>query len=165
VLNEAYTPIVETLGEFGKHFKRNYKPIETYKTEDAEVLLLTMGSISETAMSAIDRRRENGQKVGLVHIRLWRPFPFADLRRAIEACPVLGVVDRHVSSGGPIGPVASEVKAACYPSDHRPKIVEFVAGLGGRDLPFSAFDQMFDALVNTKKTGVIPQPAFIGLRE
>jgi pyruvate ferredoxin oxidoreductase alpha subunit len=165
VLDEAYTPIVETLDEFGKHFKRTYKPVETYKAEDADVLLLTMGSISETAMSAIDRRREKGQKVGLAHIRLWRPFPFADLRRVIEAFPVLGVVDRHVSSGGPIGPVASEVKAACYQSDRRPKIVEFIAGLGGRDLPFSAFDQMFDALFNTKKTGVIPKPAFIGLRE
>jgi pyruvate ferredoxin oxidoreductase alpha subunit len=165
LLNDAYAPIVETLDEFGKHFKRSYKPIETYKTDDAEVLLLTMGSISETAMSAIDQRREKGQKVGLVRIRLWRPFPFADLRRAIVKTPVLGIIDRHVSFGGPIGPVASEVKSACYQSAEHPKIVEFVTGLGGRDVSFAMFDQMFDALFETKKTGIIPPPAFIGLRE
>ncbi len=62
LLTEAYSPIVETLGEFGKHFGRSYKPIETYKTEDADVLLLTMGSISETAMSAIDRRAREGPR-------------------------------------------------------------------------------------------------------
>jgi len=78
---------------------------------------------------------------------------------------VLGVMDRCISLGGPIGPVASEVKSAFYNREHKPKIVEFVAGLGGRDVPLSDFDKMFDAIYKTLETGKVPDPAIIGLRE
>jgi pyruvate ferredoxin oxidoreductase alpha subunit len=165
LLTQSYGPIVETLDEFAKHFKRAYKPVETYRCDDAEVLLCTMGALGETAMEAVDRRRKRGQKIGLVRIRLWRPFPFEDLYRAVGNVPVLGVMDRAISFGGPVGPVASEIKAAFYHREQRPKMVEFVAGLGGRDVPLSDFDKMFDSLYSAAETGKIPAPAIIGLRE
>ncbi len=164
-LTQAYGPIVETLGEFAKHFGRQYLPVESYRTEDAEVLLLTMGALSETAMEAVDNRRSRGGRVGLVRLRLWRPFPFEDLYRAVSDIPVLGVMDRAISFGGPIGPVASEIKSAFYHRNHRPNIVEFVAGLGGRDVALADFEKMFDVLLETKETGKIPPPRMVGLRE
>jgi len=165
VLTQAYGPIVETLEEFSKHFGRTYKPVETYRADDAEVLLCTMGALGQTAMDVVDQRRKKGQKVGLVRIRLWRPFPFEDLYQAVGRAPVLGVMDRCISLGGPIGPVASEVKSALYHRDPRPKIVEFVAGLGGRDVPLSDFDKMFDDIYHTLETGKVPDPVIVGLRE
>jgi pyruvate ferredoxin oxidoreductase alpha subunit len=166
VLTDAYGPIVETLDAFGKSFGRHYKPVETYRTDDAEVLLLTMGSLGETAMTAVDRRRDKtGQKVGLVRLRLWRPFPFEDLFEAVGDKPILGIMDRAVSFGGPIGPVASEVKSALYDRKQRPLVVEFLAGLGGRDMAIADFDSIFDDLFTAAESGKAPAPRFMGLRE
>ncbi len=165
LLVDAYQPIVETLEGFGKYFGRHYRPVETYRAEDAEVLLCTMGSLSETAMTVVDRRREKGQKVGLMRIRLWRPFPFEDMYRAVGAVQTIGVIDRAVSFGGPPGPVASELKAAFYRKPQQPRLVEFIAGLGGRDVAIADFEHMFDVLLSTRKTGQVPPPAFVGLRE
>ncbi len=165
LLVDAYQPIVETLDAFGEQFGRHYKPVETYRAEDAEVLLLTMGALGETAMEAVDARRERGQKVGLIRLRLWRPFPFARLFEAVGDKPVLGVMDRAVSFGGPVGPVASEVKSAFYSRDQRPLVVEFVAGLGGRDMSVAHFDGIFDDLFAAAERGSAPAPRFVGLRE
>ncbi|HOX45859.1 MAG TPA: pyruvate ferredoxin oxidoreductase [Myxococcota bacterium] len=165
LLTQAYQPIVETLGEFAKVFKRQYKPVETYRGDDADVLLLTMGAIGETAMTAVDQRRAKGDKVGLVRLRLWRPFPFEDLFRALGRIPVLGVIDRCISFGGPVGPVACEVKGALYGRKDHPLVVEFVAGLGGRDVTVTDFDKMFDALFEAKRSGKVPAPVLVGLRE
>ena len=164
VLTDAYGPIVETLDAFAKSFGRQYLPVETYCADDAEVLLLTMGALGETAMTAVDQRREKGDKIGLVRLRLWRPFPFDDLIRAVGKVPVLGVMDRAISPGGP-SPVASEVKATFYQQEQRPKVVEFTVGLGGRDTPLSDFDGMFDTLLAVHRGGEIPKPTIIGLRE
>ncbi|HEY3357694.1 MAG TPA: pyruvate ferredoxin oxidoreductase [Polyangia bacterium] len=165
LLTDAYGPIVETLQDFGARFGRDYLPVETYRAEDAEVVLLTMGSLGESAMTVVDRWRARGRKVGLVRLRLWRPFPFADLKRAVGDARVLGVIDRAVSLGGPPGPVASEVKAAFYAEARRPAIVEFMVGLGGRDVPFSDIDNLFNQLCATHETGTVPAPALVGLRE
>ena len=165
VLINTYEPICETLDEFAGHFKRKYLPVETYKADDADVLLLTMGSLGQTAMDAVDKRRERGDKVGLVRLRLWRPFPFDDLFRVIGNTSVLGVIDRAVSFGGPVGPVASEIKSAFYHREQRPKLVEFIVGLGGRDAPISDFDKMFDQMLAVQSGTKIPEPTFIGLRE
>ncbi len=76
--------ILECWEEFGKLFGRNYSPVERYRSDDAKVLLLTLGGFSETAMTAVDKMRAEGRSVGLVRLRLWRPFPFAELRQAVK---------------------------------------------------------------------------------
>jgi len=165
-LRQAAAPIRETLGEFARQFGRSYRPIETYRTEDAEVLLVTMGSIGETAMTEIDRARERGRRIGSVRIRQWRPFPFEEVAAALCGAPVVGIVDRAVSFGGPPGPVASEVKAALYGKGAEPRIVEFVVGLGGRDVSFADFDSMFDDLYAALgRSPAAAAPRFVGLRE
>ncbi len=140
-IRRSYGPILETFDEFGKQFGRQYKPVETYKTEDAEVMLITMGGISETAMSWVDERRAAGEKVGLVRFRLWRPLPIEEFKKAIKGAKALAVIDRHFSPGGPGGPVAQEIKYNLYEDEPRIPIVECVAGLGGRDVDFNDFDK------------------------
>ena len=102
-LQSSMPKIVETWKAFGDMTGRYYKPIETYKAEDAETLLVTMGSFGETASVAVDMMREEGRSVGLMKIRLWRPFPFDELKRATLGAKQLVVIDRAVSVGGPRG--------------------------------------------------------------
>ncbi len=134
--------ILEVWQEFNKSFGRKYAPVETYATEGADVLLLTMGSFSETAKVAIDRLRKQGEKVGQVRLRLWRPFPFDELLQAVKGAKTVIVLDRSVSVGGPGGPVCSEVKSALYGLKDRPQIVSFVGGLGGRDISVTDFENV-----------------------
>ncbi len=164
-LCESYGPIVETLEEFSRHFGRAYYPVESYRAEDAELVLVTMGALGQTAMEVVDARRERGEKVGLVRLRLWRPFPYDALKRALDGAKVIGVIDRAVSVGGPPGPVASEIKAASYGRREQPPLVNFIAGLGGRDVIPADFDFMFDRLARTVGSRKAPEPIFIGLRE
>jgi len=136
--------ILETWKAFGDLSGRYYSPIETYKTEDAETLLITMGSFGETASVAVDRMREKNRSVGLVKIRLWRPFPFDAFRKAVLGAKNLVVIDRAVSVGGPGGPVASELKAALFGEESRPSVYNYVAGISGRDVSPSDFIKMVD---------------------
>lgn len=142
-LRSSMPKIVETWKAFGDMTGRYYHPVETYKTEDADTLLLTMGSFGETASVAVDKMREGGRSVGLVKIRLWRPFPFDDLKQATLHAKRLVVIDRAISVGA-CGPVASEVKAALYGNDQRPSVYNFVAGISGRDVTPSDFIKMVD---------------------
>jgi len=143
-LRSSMPKILEVWKAFGDMTGRYYQPVETYRAEDADTLLLTMGSIGETASVAIDKMREEGRSVGLVKIRLWRPFPFEALKQATLHAKNLVVIDRCVSVGGPGGPVASEVKAAIYGEPLRPSIYNFVAGISGRDVAPSDFIKMVD---------------------
>jgi pyruvate ferredoxin oxidoreductase alpha subunit len=142
-LLSSMSKITETWKAFGDMTGRYYHPVETYKTEDADTLLVTMGSCSETASVAVDKMREEGRSVGLVKIRLWRPFPFDDLKRTTLHAKQLVVIDRAMSVGA-CGPVASEVKAALYGNDRRPSVYNFVAGISGRDVTPSDFIKMVD---------------------
>ena len=90
--------ILEHWDAFGKAFGRYYHPVEKYRTEGAKTLLLTLGSFGETAMTAVDKMRNEGKEVGLLKLRLWRPFPFAELREAVGNAQTLIVVDRAFPS-------------------------------------------------------------------
>jgi pyruvate ferredoxin oxidoreductase alpha subunit len=143
-LRTSMSKILEVWKAFGDITGRYYKPIETYQAEDAETLLVTMGSCGETASVAVDRMREEGRSVGLVKIRLWRPFPFDAFKDATQKAKNVVVIDRAVSVGGPGGPVASEIKAALYGEEPRPSIYNFVAGISGRDVTPLDFIKMVD---------------------
>jgi len=134
--------ILDVWKEWKKLFGRKYEPIESYKTEGAKVLLITMGSMGETAEIAVDEMREKGVPVGLLKIKLWRPFPFDELKKAIKGASVLAVTDRAVSFGGPGGPLFSEVRSALYDDPARPEVVNYIIGLGGRDVSVKDFIDM-----------------------
>jgi pyruvate ferredoxin oxidoreductase alpha subunit len=143
-LQSSMPKILETWKAFGDMTGRYYNPVESYRAEDADTLLITMGSFGETASVAVDRMREENRSVGLVKIRLWRPFPFDAFRKAVANAKNLVVIDRAVSVGGPGGPVAGEIKAALYGEEGRPAIYDFVAGISGRDVAPSDYIKMVD---------------------
>lgn len=151
--------------DFGRRFGRHYTPVETYRAEGAEVMLLTMGSFSQTAEIAIDTMRGRGIKAGLIKLRLWRPFPFDDLRNAVNGARVLAVFDRCLSYGGTGGPVCSEIKATLYGSEKRPHIAGFVGGLGGRDVLPQEFEQMVEKALAQADRGQERAYEMIGVRE
>jgi len=134
--------ILEVWKEWEQQFGRKYEPIEAYKTEGADILMLTMGSMGETAEMAIDELREEGVKAGLLKLKLWRPFPFEELKQAVKGARVLIVTDRCLSYGGPGGPVSLEVRSALYAEAERPAIVNYIIGLGGRDVMVDHFKDM-----------------------
>ncbi len=143
-MKKAKRYILKAWNEFEEIFGRKYNPIESYRTEDAEVLLVTMGSISETAMTAVDTMRDAGQKVGLLRIRLWRPFPGQEFRRAVGKTKILAVIDRCLPPGALCGPVGAELRSLFYKIPGSPKIFSFVAGLGGRDVTVERFEEIVD---------------------
>jgi pyruvate ferredoxin oxidoreductase alpha subunit len=141
-LRAAKDVILEYWNKFGDTFGRYYHPVERYRTEGAKILLLTMGSVSETAMDAVDNMRNGGMEVGLLKLKLWRPFPFKEFLEAVREADLLVIIDRAISFGGPAGPLCSEVKAALYNQEKMPKVIGFVAGLGGRDITVAGFEAM-----------------------
>jgi pyruvate ferredoxin oxidoreductase alpha subunit len=164
-LKASMPMILEGWKAFGDLTGRHYKPIEEYESEDSEILFVTMGSFGGTASAAVDMMREKGKAVGVLKIRLWRPFPFQAFRRAAKKAKTLIVLDRAVSYGGPGGPVASEVRAALYGEKKQPSVVNFIAGLAGRDVTPHDFEKMVDQTLE-KKTGAKQEDYQIyGVRE
>jgi len=157
--------ILEHWERFGKAFGRHYGPVQSYRTEGARTLLVTMGSISETASAAVDKMRDAGKDVGLVQLRLWRPFPFAELRSAVREADLLVVVDRAISFGGPGGPMCSEIRAALFHEEKRPRVTGFVAGLGGRDVTVAGFEAMVARGTEIAETGIEAEYETYGVRE
>lgn len=156
--------IIKIWKEWKELFGREYNPVEKYKTEGAETLILTMGSMGETASIAIDELRKEGVPAGLIKLRLWRPFPFEELKEAVKGAKRLIVTDRAVSFGGPGGPVASEIRSAFYSEKDRPIISSFIIGLGGRDVRVEDFKDMILKSMKMKKQD-LDKIEFYGVRE
>ncbi len=121
--------------------------VPTYRTEDADAVLVTMGTMTTTARGVVDELRAEGRRVGLAKIRLFRPFPETDVRRATGSASRLGVADRSYTFGR-MGPVATEVAAALYPASGRPDLTGFFAGIGGRDVTPHEVRRMFETLLS-----------------
>ncbi|MDR3556671.1 MAG: transketolase C-terminal domain-containing protein, partial [Syntrophobacteraceae bacterium] len=166
ILKASKPIIAEIFDEFESQFGRKYKIIETYKIEDAETVIVAMGSLAQTAATAIDAMRARGAKVGLASIRLFRPFPASDLVDVIGKAKNLVILDRAtVFAGGEIsGPVALEVKSALFDRGLAPKTANFLVGIGGRDVTQQNFEEMVERVV-TAKNGDLPAYEFINVRE
>jgi pyruvate ferredoxin oxidoreductase alpha subunit len=165
VIQGSKKSILECWKEYGKKFGRYYSPVEKYQSDGAKVLILTLGSIGETASVAIDNMRAEGLDVGLLKLRLWRPFPFDEIREAVKDAEVLIVIDRAISFGGPGGPVASEIKSALYNQAKRPKVVNYVGGLGGRDITVEGFEDIVNKGTEIARSGSKNEYEIYGVRE
>jgi len=119
--------------QFGDVFGRPYDVVEKYRIEDADIVLVTSGSITSTARVVVDAWRANGHKVGLLKMRLFRPFPFEAVREALAGTRKVAVIDRNISQGHG-GIFAAEVKSALYGASQQPVLFPFIIGLGGRDV-------------------------------
>ena len=157
--------ITEIWNEFDKRFGRKYVAVEKHHSDGAKVVLMTMGAVGETASVAVDEMVAEGQDVGQIRLRLWRPFPFAELRESVKDADILIVLDRAISYGGPGGPLASEVKSAFYDQAKKPKIVGFVGGLGGRDITVAGFKDLIKKGIEIAANGSKNEYEIYGVRE
>jgi len=163
-LRDSKKVILEVWQKYGELTGRHYKPVEKYQAENAETLLVTMGGYSENAMDAIDKMQAEGKKVGLVRVRLWRPFPYEELIEALSGAKNVIVLDRAISLGGP-GPVCSEIRAALYSSKERPQVAGIVGGLGGRDISPADFEKLVGVGLEHIEGGRTAETIMFGVRE
>ena len=164
VLTGSYEHILNVWKEWADLTGRIYKPVEKYKTKGAKILLLTMGCLSEVAEVAVDEMRVAGLEVGLLKLRMWRPFPFADLRAAVEGAELLIVCDRALSLGGAAPPVLAEVRSAFYEMPNKPRTASFVIGLGGRDVDPGVFKKIVAQAQAEAETGPTQEYHIFGVR-
>jgi pyruvate ferredoxin oxidoreductase alpha subunit len=160
--------ILEAWKEMAQVIGREYQPVELYRAEGAETVFLTMGSFGETVSIAVDALRAQGKPVGQVKLRLWRPFPFEELRAAFAGAKRIIVIDRAISYGGPGGPVASEIRAALYKEKNMPVVTNFLCGFAGRDVTPDDFMKMYEQTLELTKRGAKVREEdyiFYGVRE
>lgn len=150
----------EVAGEFARVFGREHPAVETYRSDDAEVVFLLIGSFASKAKAAADRLREEGVRAGVVRPRLLRPYPAAALRRALAGRRAVAVVDQNLSMGFG-GVLHGELTAALHGRAGMPLAASFIGGLGGRDITLGEFRAMaIDALAAARK-GVVPEPRLL----
>jgi pyruvate ferredoxin oxidoreductase alpha subunit len=139
--------IAEAYREFDAIFGTDYaSPFFTeYLTEDAEVVLIGLGTVAAPARTAARRMREEGHKVGYVGLRWFRPFPTTQLRECLRRFKAVGVIDRDFAHGSPDdgGVLLHEVRSCLYPARERPAVINMLTGLGGRDVSIADCRQMF----------------------
>ena len=156
----AYYP--EVCREFTRDFGRTYDLIETYRTEDAEIILVTAGAITSVSRIAVDQMQGRGVRVGLMKLRMFRPVPVDCWRKALEKAAKVVVIDRNLSVG--LGGIfASEIRSVLYGSDHRPPIYSVIAGLGGRDVTPEDVEGILNHVIAQDKPS--DAPLFWGLKK
>ena len=152
-MKNAKRAILDVAADFERTFGRKYGFFEEYRMEDAEIALVLMGSSAGTAKAAVDELRQAGVKAGLVKIRVFRPFPGEKLAAALGHCQAVAVLDKSEGFSGCGGPLFAETAPACINLSQRPKMVDIVYGLGGRDFTVDQAKRVFARLEKIVKTG------------
>ncbi len=141
-LMDSAAVIDEAFREFASAFGRKYERVVKYRTDDAEVIFVTMGSMTGTARVAVDAMRAHGRKAGLVKISVLRPFPFKELKEALANAKVVAVTERAISLGYG-GAIYGELAGHFVNDAKRPVLTSYIIGLGGRDILPEHFDEIY----------------------
>jgi len=165
-LENAKDVILKVAEDFEKISGRKYGLFEEYRTEDADYIMLIIGSAAGTAKQAVDDLREQGKKVGVLKLRVFRPFPAKEIAEALKNCKAVAIMDRCESYNGNGGPLGSEVTAGLFRNKVMIDAVNYIYGLAGRDFTvtdaYAIFDELEDMVVNGKE---VEQYRYIGLRK
>ena len=165
-LENSKAVILEVAKKFEALSGRSYGLFEEYRTEDAEYIMLLIGSAAGTAKAAVDELREQGKKVGVLKLRVFRPFPADEIAHALRHCKAVAIMDRCESYNGNGGPLGSEVTAALFKNRVMITAVNYIYGLAGRDFTVDhvkdIFAEMEDDLKNGRET---KQYQYVGLRK
>lgn len=165
-LENAKSVILEVARQYQKISGRSYGLFEEYKTKDADYIMLLMGSAAGTAKQAVDDLRAKGKKVGVLKLRVFRPFPAEELAEALKHCKTVAIMDRCESYNGNGGPLGSEVTAGLFRSKVMIEAVNYIYGLGGRDFTVNEVYDVFKELEDADVNGTsIEQYQYIGLRK
>ncbi len=155
---ENATPVIlEVAKEFNERFDRSYGLFEAYRLDDADVAVVVANSTAGTAKTVVDQLRDEGVKAGLLKIRLFRPFPGEELARALGHLDAVAVMDRSISFGAMenAGPLYLELLAALAAHDVRIPVMDYVYGLGGRDILPHEIERVFRDALNVAETGQV----------
>ncbi|WP_148883254.1 pyruvate synthase subunit PorA [Thermococcus aciditolerans] len=156
--------IDEAFAEFEKKFGRKYQKIEEYRTEDAEIIFVTMGSLAGTVKEYVDHLREQGIKVGVAKMTVYRPFPVEEVRALAKKAKVLALLEKNVTfSVG--GALFQDFSRALINESEKPKIVDFILGLGGRDVTFKDLDEALAIAQKALNGEAVDEVNWIGLRK
>lgn len=165
-MRQAKPVILEVAKRFEEMTGRNYGFFEEYEMADAEVALVIIGSSAGTSKAAVDQMRKEGKKVGLIKLRVFRPFPMEELAAALSKVGVVAVMDKAEGFSNAGGPLFADVRSALYDLENRPKAINYVYGLGGRDIKTTDFEAIYEELFRILETGITgPVYRHIGQRE
>ncbi len=160
-MQEARTVWKEVGQAFGEHFGTLYTPVEPYRIDDAETVMVVAGATATTVRVAVDRLREEGEKVGLLKLRLFRPFPFEEVRQALAGARRVVVLDRNISFGHH-GIFFQEIKSALYGVHPAPEIYGAIIGLGGREVTVDTVRDVYTRMETWDPADF--HPHFVGAR-
>ncbi len=166
--HEAMKKALKVVKDVGKEYEkisgRSYDTVLGYRLDDADVAVVALGSTAGTAREAVDEMRKKGINAGSLKLRLFRPFPYEDIRNALKNVKVIAVMDRCDSFGAFGGPVFSELRSALYKTSNG-EIVNYIYGLGGRDITSGHIKKVISALDEISKTGEVKEYVqYLGVR-
>ncbi|WP_049796292.1 pyruvate ferredoxin oxidoreductase [Methanomassiliicoccus luminyensis] len=159
-MNNVLSVIDEVHKDFEKLTGRKYDFIETYRTEDADYVAIAIGSTAGTLKQVVDDMRKEGHKVGSIKLRVFRPFPYAAVAKVMEGKKGVAVLDRAISFGA-CGPLFAEVRSAEFDNRNHPRTVNYVYGLGGRDVGVEDLKQVYRQL----ETGTAATINYLGVKQ
>ena len=154
----AHTVYQEVADDFARRFGRHHPDVEAYRTDDAEIAFVMMGSFATKAKDAVDRLRAGGKKVGLVRPRLLRPLPGQTFRTLLQGARAVAVIDQNLSPG--MGGILHSEIAGALRNNSVP-ILSFIAGLGGRDISAPEFSEIARETAEAARTGSVPEPRLL----
>jgi len=158
---EAKEVILKVGQEFGAKYGRPYGLLEKYKLDDAEVAIVAMGSTCGTARVVIDELREKGIKAGMLKLRVFRPFPAAEVAEVLAGVKSIAVLDRSDSLSSQGGPLYTEVRSALYDAKTKPVLSNYIYGLGGREINLEDLRQIFSEQKSNQSGKIV----YFGVRE
>lgn len=165
-LKNAKQVTLDVAKEYKEISGREYGLFEEYKMDDAEYAVVIIGSAAGTTKDAVDALRAQGKKVGLVKIRLFRPFPASEIADALKSCKAVAMMDRTESYNDNCGPLGSEVTTALYRAKAECLTVNYVYGLGGRDVTVDDMKNIYAELEKIAEDGTVENPyRYMGVRE
>ncbi len=157
-MKEAKSVILEVGRDYGKKFGREYGFFESYKLDDAEMAVVCLGSFAGSAKAVIDEYREKGIKIGLLKIRVYRPFPAEEIAAALAHLKAVAVVEKCDGFAAKGGPLYDEIRSCLYDLQKKPLVTDYIVGLGGREVTHAHITEIFDELKETAASGKVKEP-------
>ena len=165
-MENAKKVILDVAKDFEKISGRKYGLIEEYKMDDAEYAVVIIGSAAGTTKDAVDRMRANGDKVGLIKVRSFRPFPGEEIAASLKKCKAVAVMDRSEAFSTNGGPLGAETMQAMYTGKCSALAIDIMYGIGGRDVRVEDMMNVYETLKDIAKTGKTgPTYRYMGLRD
>ena len=163
---QAKPVILDVARDYAKLSGREYGLFEEYMLDDAEIAIVALGSTAGTAKEVVRALRAEGVKAGLLKVRVFRPFPACEIARALQGKKAVAVMDRSDSFNAVSGPVFAEIRSAMYGAENAPTIVDYIYGIGGRDVTMDHIKSVYDDLAKIVKTGQVERDlTYLGIRE